>query len=138
MNDRGTQLRMGGENRAALISRSVRKARDSSPVVLDTTLVAVTFPFTSTVASTTTMPCALSRYVLIAGMVGILTSTVTGNEGAGWAAAAAAALVTYLAGRVFPDRVGSGTCEVPGAARRTGDADPIPRRADDRSGIDVT
>ena len=56
MNARGTQLRIGGENFADLISRSARNASDSSPVVFEITFVFVTTPLVFTLASTTTMP----------------------------------------------------------------------------------
>ncbi len=55
---RGTQLRIGGANRADLISRSARNASASSPVEFESTFVDVTTPFAFTVASTTTSPCA--------------------------------------------------------------------------------
>src|ERR1044072_1345220 len=42
MNARGTQLRIGAMNFAPLISRWVRNARESSPVVLEMRRVAVT------------------------------------------------------------------------------------------------
>ncbi len=57
MNALTAQLRTGGMNFADLISRSVRNASASSPVVFWMTLVETTFPLVSTVASTTTRPC---------------------------------------------------------------------------------
>lgn len=80
--------------------------------------------------------CSLSHYLLIAGLVGILTSGVTGSDALGWAAAGAAVLMTYLAGRRFPGRFGAASCDVPGASRQADsaahgdgpDADSFPGR----------
>src|SRR5687767_7555439 len=57
-NVRGTQPRIGGENFAALISRSARNASAWSPVEFDRIFVPVTTPRVFTVASTTTIPFA--------------------------------------------------------------------------------
>src|SRR5690242_12629593 len=58
MNAFGAHAITGGENFAARSSRSAIEASDGSPVEFETTHVDVTLPYTSTPASTTTMPCA--------------------------------------------------------------------------------
>src|SRR4051794_8448351 len=61
MNGRAAQLRIGATNFVFLISRSARKASDSSLVVFEMIFVAVTLPLTSTVASTVTTPWIVAR-----------------------------------------------------------------------------
>ena len=43
--------------------------------------------------------CGLSPLVLVSAMVGITVASLTGNTGAGWAAAAAVAAIVYLVAR---------------------------------------
>jgi hypothetical protein len=58
--------------------------------------------------------CAWTRYVLVAGVAGVLTNALTGSEVAGWIAAAVAVTATLAAGRALPGRFGAASCPVPG------------------------
>ncbi|HEX6425486.1 MAG TPA: hypothetical protein VFZ79_18505 [Acidimicrobiales bacterium] len=58
--------------------------------------------------------CAWTRYVLVAGVAGVLTNGLTGSELAGWIAAAVAVMATLAAERALPGRFGAASCPVPG------------------------
>lgn len=57
--------------------------------------------------------CTWTRYVLIAGVVGVLAASLTGDEPAGWLAAGLAVVATLAAERRFPGRFGAASCPVP-------------------------
>jgi hypothetical protein len=72
MNAFATQLRFGGVNFAARISRCASSASDASPVSLEITFVDVTSPLALTYASTTTRPCRASCSDIVS--VGVFTN----------------------------------------------------------------
>lgn len=61
------------------------------------------------------MMCALSRFIVLATLVGVAASSITGSDAVGWLAAGAAAGLLWLAERLIPQLRGT-SCPIPGAA----------------------
>ena len=59
------------------------------------------------------MVCSSARYVMIAGLAGLASSSISGSDAVGWIAAGVVAGLLLLATRLFPARFGGGSCAVP-------------------------
>lgn len=73
--------------------------------------------------------CSASRYVLIAWFAGLVTTSLTGSDVLGWAAAGIAVAAAYGLARWSPARFGGGSCALP--QRPAAELDAVaPRPAD--------
>jgi hypothetical protein len=79
--------------------------------------------------------CALSRFIVLATLVGVAASSLTGSDLVGWLAAGAAAALLWLAERLVPQLQGR-SCPVPTSASTgsASEAAPISPLRIDRPG----